>query len=391
MGPAHRYVLFFFFDWLQGNKELTHSRKLGAFMVEKIGHVRNPLTVIAIFAGIAEISGTVVLPLLEASIQNLYVWFLMLFPFFLVGTFFLVLYRKHGVLYAPSDYKEESNFFRKATDRELQLSTLEKAIQAEEPLDSAPAESKNPSAAQSAESKEPKLDVEPQASVSPTSESSAPDPLTASAPSRPYKEESAASDDAKVAQESAPYVISNPTLKADASMTPALQQASELVATQGKRLSEIGIGELWKHPFLTNLRHIENLAVNSVSKSLGIGFERNITLDLPGLETTVFTALGRVTNEVHIVEVRYAKDGRFDEPAIKSLLFDLNYARAKMLANNKPYTHLQVHLFLVADQFPLNSITAQSIFRFAKELDVKVIVHFTTVAQLEAAHLLSRY
>lgn len=80
-------------------------------MIEKIGHVKNPLTVIAIFAGLAEISGTVVLPfLLDKNIQTTYVWFLMLFPAFLVAVFFLVLYKKHHVLYAPADYKDDETF-----------------------------------------------------------------------------------------------------------------------------------------------------------------------------------------------------------------------------------------------------------------------------------------
>jgi len=90
-------------------------------LVEKIGHIKNPLTVIAIFAAIAEISGTTVLPFIEPGNQGLYVWFLMLFPVFLVGIFFLTLNFNHKVLYAPSDYKNEDNFlksFRRATAEE---------------------------------------------------------------------------------------------------------------------------------------------------------------------------------------------------------------------------------------------------------------------------------
>lgn len=79
-------------------------------MIEKIGHVKNPLTVIAIFAGIAEISGTVVLPFLEKDNQEVYIWFLMLFPFFLVAVFFLTLNFNHRTLYSPSDYRDEKNF-----------------------------------------------------------------------------------------------------------------------------------------------------------------------------------------------------------------------------------------------------------------------------------------
>ncbi|WP_444984077.1 hypothetical protein [Halomonas mongoliensis] len=81
-------------------------------MVEKIGHIKNPLTVIAIFAAIVEVSGTTVLPFIEPDNQGLYIWFLMLFPVFLVGLFFLTLNFNHKVLYAPSDYKNENNFLK---------------------------------------------------------------------------------------------------------------------------------------------------------------------------------------------------------------------------------------------------------------------------------------
>lgn len=79
-------------------------------MTEKLGHIKNPLTVVAIFAGLAEVSGTVVLPLLEKDIQHVYVWFLMCFPVFLVAIFFWVLYNKHHVLYAPTDFKDDKTF-----------------------------------------------------------------------------------------------------------------------------------------------------------------------------------------------------------------------------------------------------------------------------------------
>ncbi|MFZ6776516.1 hypothetical protein ACO0LD_06745 [Undibacterium sp. Ji83W] len=84
--------------------------------------VKNPLSVIAIFAGIAEISGTAVLPHIAVANQALYIWFLMLFPTLLVCIFFLTLNFNHKVLYAPSDFKDEDNFvnlLKKATDIEL--------------------------------------------------------------------------------------------------------------------------------------------------------------------------------------------------------------------------------------------------------------------------------
>jgi len=79
-------------------------------MQNKIGTIKNPLTVIAIFSGTAEISGTAVLPLLDSANQEMYIWFLMAFPFTLIALFFITLNWNHKVLYAPSDFKDENNF-----------------------------------------------------------------------------------------------------------------------------------------------------------------------------------------------------------------------------------------------------------------------------------------
>ncbi|MBB6559457.1 hypothetical protein HNP48_002124 [Acidovorax soli] len=79
-------------------------------MLENVGHVKNPLTVVAIFAALAEVSGTLILPHLASEVQETYIWFLMLFPIVLVGIFFWVLYNKHHVLYAPTDFKDDKTF-----------------------------------------------------------------------------------------------------------------------------------------------------------------------------------------------------------------------------------------------------------------------------------------
>lgn len=78
--------------------------------MEKAAHIKNPLTVISIFAGVAEISGAAVLPFVASDNQNLYIWFLMLFPFGLVAFFFATLNWNYRVLYAPSDFRDEDNF-----------------------------------------------------------------------------------------------------------------------------------------------------------------------------------------------------------------------------------------------------------------------------------------
>lgn len=97
-------------------------------MVGKQSHIRNPLTVIAIFAGIAELSGTAVLPALEPAVQYIYVWFLMGFPTALVVLFFLVLYLKHHVLYAPSDFRDDKGWLSLAERRVYLEQRVDRAI-----------------------------------------------------------------------------------------------------------------------------------------------------------------------------------------------------------------------------------------------------------------------
>ncbi|EEZ5248811.1 hypothetical protein ACEOS4_004553 [Escherichia coli] len=78
--------------------------------VSSINHIKNPLTIVGIFAGIVEISANLVLPFLDKENQVTYVWFLMLFPTILVIMFFATLNWNHGVLYAPSDYQNDDAF-----------------------------------------------------------------------------------------------------------------------------------------------------------------------------------------------------------------------------------------------------------------------------------------
>lgn len=66
--------------------------------------VSNPLTIIAIFSGVAETLATVALIKLPTEIQAIFVYFVMALPAGIVLLFFFVLYFKNNVLYAPSDY-----------------------------------------------------------------------------------------------------------------------------------------------------------------------------------------------------------------------------------------------------------------------------------------------
>jgi hypothetical protein len=97
-------------------------------MLESIKKISNPLTIIAIFSGLAEVSGTVVLPFLKDDSQSPYVWFLIAFPTLLILLFFVTLNFNYKVLYAPSDFKDEDNFLKlfgkpTAEERLLKLNT----------------------------------------------------------------------------------------------------------------------------------------------------------------------------------------------------------------------------------------------------------------------------
>lgn len=77
--------------------------------------ITNPMTLIAMFATLSETSAAVTLPFLDDDERDLYVWFLISFPFYLLLLFFATLNFNYRSLYAPSDFDDEKHFV-KATD-----------------------------------------------------------------------------------------------------------------------------------------------------------------------------------------------------------------------------------------------------------------------------------
>ncbi|WP_426619223.1 hypothetical protein ACP3TY_03020 [Pseudomonas rustica] len=74
--------------------------------------ITNPMTVIAIFAFISETSAAVSLPFLDNNEREIYIWFLISFPFYLLFLFFITLNFNYRSLYAPSDFAEDDNFLK---------------------------------------------------------------------------------------------------------------------------------------------------------------------------------------------------------------------------------------------------------------------------------------
>lgn len=72
--------------------------------------IANPLSVVGVFSGLAEISAVSVLPFLSENMQALFINYVIWFPVFIVVCFFLTLNFNNSVLYAPSDYANEKIF-----------------------------------------------------------------------------------------------------------------------------------------------------------------------------------------------------------------------------------------------------------------------------------------
>ncbi|GGK26749.1 hypothetical protein SAMN04490189_3694 [Pseudomonas koreensis] len=81
-------------------------------MLKLKNKITNPMTVIAIFAVISETSAAVSLPFLANKEREIYVWFLISFPFYLLFLFFLTLNFNYRSLYAPSDFDKDKNFLK---------------------------------------------------------------------------------------------------------------------------------------------------------------------------------------------------------------------------------------------------------------------------------------
>jgi hypothetical protein len=79
-------------------------------MAQKPKKIVNPLTIIGIFAGLIEGAMVTALGLIEKSLQPTFIWFIMGFTVILVLLFFATLNFNSKVLYAPSDFKDETLF-----------------------------------------------------------------------------------------------------------------------------------------------------------------------------------------------------------------------------------------------------------------------------------------
>lgn len=81
-------------------------------MIKLKNRITNPMTIIALFAALSETSAAVSLPFLDNKEKELYVWFLISFPFYLIFLFFVTLNFNYRSLYAPSDFEKGKHFIK---------------------------------------------------------------------------------------------------------------------------------------------------------------------------------------------------------------------------------------------------------------------------------------
>lgn len=91
---------------------MRKTKQKNSNMLKIKSKITNPMTVIAIFAAISETSAAVSLPFLDNADREIYVWFLISFPFYLLFLFFITLNFNYRSLYSPSDFGKDKSFLK---------------------------------------------------------------------------------------------------------------------------------------------------------------------------------------------------------------------------------------------------------------------------------------
>lgn len=103
-------------------------------MLKNKRKITNPINIIATIALITETSAAVSLPYLDNDERRIYIWLLIIFPFFLSFLFFITLNFNYRSLYAPSDFDNDQSFLKAFEDNTP--NTLEVLVQPDATLKS---------------------------------------------------------------------------------------------------------------------------------------------------------------------------------------------------------------------------------------------------------------
>ncbi|WRH90905.1 hypothetical protein RCC30_19725 [Pseudomonas fluorescens] len=374
-------------------------------MSESAKHIKNPLTLISLFAGAAELSGVAILPLIKDPNQELYIQFLVFFPTFIIILFFATLNFNHRVLYAPSDYKDEKNFvdpFGRATPEEVKRKLAE-------------------------ETREVQADVQElqAAAVGPDEKSNAVENATTnqSEPPRTGQDAENVSGEDK-AEDKADKNHAEPSLIPDSTENPAKgtdrnnnyestpqsenKSTFDLHKMHHTYYSQVGdietdqllkninftnplypdskIAELME-PYQSEHRKLmasvaltEKLAISKLSKVLDVDFKADVSFQPHNSSVKyVFDAANYSTEEVQVVEVKLFTN-RFDPKRFSETL-----TKAHNLSRTLKSRNLTLHLVVVLQTPYLSPVEIRNrMIKIIAEYEFNILIHVTTTADLES-------
>lgn len=315
-----------------------------------IGHIKNPLTVISQFAAIAEISGTIILPFIAPENQAIFIWFLMIFPIFLVGAFFLTLNFNHKTLYAPSDYENQDDF--------LKLFGIVTPRERDEKL--------------SAEAQETD-EVQP-----PSEQTPPPEPEQ---PLEPAPEEGSASNAEPVTTE--PLEIDKTP---DTSVVPNKKGQDD---SDSKRLpmeTKFDLDGFTKRSHLESMAKLEFIERRSIEKlkdATGIDFSPKIKFEFPKFsKPIIFDAIANTGDTIHIAEVKYF-DQKFSTTRFSQTVTNARIANQHL--NLVTNVKVVLHLIVITNNtvsFDEKTAIKNSLIHLTKNFDVLCNVYIASVDDL---------
>lgn len=317
-----------------------------------IGHIKNPLTVISQFAAIAEISGTIILPFITPENQAIFIWFLMIFPIFLVGAFFLTLNFNHKTLYAPSDYENQDDF--------LKLFGIVTPRERDEKL--------------SAEAQETDAVQEPLETTPP------PEPEH---PLEPEPEEDSASDAEPVNTEPLERNIDT------APDTIVIPNKKDQDDSDNKRMpteTKFDLDGFTKRSHLESMAKLEFIERRSIEKlkyATGIDFSPKIKFEFPEFgKPLIFDAIANTGDTIHIAEVKYF-DQKFSSSRFSQTVTNARIANQHL--NLVTNVKVVLHLIVITNNmvsFDERSAIKDALMRLTKNFDVRCNIYIASVEDL---------
>jgi hypothetical protein len=351
-------------------------------MIENLKHIKNPLTLISIFAGAAELGGAAVLPFITEQNQELYIKFLIVFPIYTVTLFFATLNFNHRTLYAPSDYKDEKNFvdqFGKATPEELARKLAEETSEVQ--ADTQKYQSAQPSSEDLETSDDSDKGNKPETPQTPPKPASSEVPETngsnngsTTAPARPTNvfglegQPEPIKNNEAVRQEVDEAHFKDLKLPKLSKLDPKFIDLMEPYEVEHRKL-------------MANVALTEKLAVSKLSKALNLHFKEDVSFQPSGSSIKyVFDAADYSNSEVQVVEVKLFTN-RFDPKRFLKTLENAHNLNRSFTTKGK----FTLHLVVVLESVTISpGRIRERMKEITNEYNFNIVVHITTTADLQS-------